>query len=92
MSRLWESLEKLTSFDPGIVYCQYCICKTRKIRKSQNMEIVCVPAVYYTFEKGELYSFKKRYTVDNLGNIRGRSEKVLKPRDIKFLFKYPNNT
>jgi len=56
------------------------------------MEIVCVPAVYYTFEKGELYSFKKRYTVDNLGNIRGRSEKVLKPRDIKFLFKYPNNT
>lgn len=48
------------------------------------MEIVCVPAVYYTFEKGELYSFKKRYTIDNLGNIRGRSEKVLKPRDINF--------
>jgi hypothetical protein len=42
------------------------------------------PAVYYTYEKGEFYSFEKRYTIDTLGNIRGRSNNILKPRDIIF--------
>jgi len=49
-----------------------------------KMEIIEKPAEYYTFETGEYFSFKKRYTVDTQGNIRGRCNKILKPRDISF--------
>lgn len=48
------------------------------------MEIIEKPAEYYTYETGEYFSFKKRYTVDTNGNIRGRCDKILKPRDIRF--------
>lgn len=48
-----------------------------------KMEIIEKPAEYYTFETGEYFSFKKRYTVDTHGNIRGRCNKILKPRDIE---------
>jgi hypothetical protein len=48
------------------------------------MEIIEKPAEYYTFETGEYFSFQKRYTIDTHGNIRGRCNKILKPRDIIF--------
>jgi len=49
-----------------------------------KMEIIEKPAEYYTYETGEYFSFKKRYTVDINGNIRGRCDKLLKPRDVSF--------
>ena len=48
------------------------------------MEIIEKPVEYYTYETGKYFSFKKRYTVDINGNIRGRCDKILKTRDTTF--------
>jgi hypothetical protein len=48
------------------------------------MEYKQAPVVYYTFKTGTFFSFKKRYMTDIWGNIIGRSDKILNPRDITF--------